>query len=119
MTMSPHKKNMLELVQAQLNAYNKGDIDSFCRCYHAEVEAFAIDDKAPFIKGIEELRMRYAKRFEDNPKLHCELRSRVVLENSVLDEEWVTGVEGADKPSHVVAIYHFKDGLIKKIHFTH
>lgn len=113
-----NKERMIELAQNQLDAYNQGNIDNFCENYHQEVEAYSLPDNNLIVKGIEQFRKNYGERFKNNPKLHCELKSRTVLTNSVLDEEWVTGVEGATGPSHVVAIYHFKDNLIYKIWFT-
>jgi hypothetical protein len=62
-------------------------------------------------------RQRYHQRFSENPQLNCELRSRIVLGDSVLDEEWVTGASGVS-PSHLVAIYYFRDNLISKVFFT-
>lgn len=108
---------MIALAQGQLDDYNNRDIDAFCRHYHPEVEVYrlgAVTEK--ICQGIDAFREIYRKRFESNPELHCELKSRIVLNNSVLDEEWVTG--GAPTPSHVVAIYAFKDGLINQIWFT-
>lgn len=109
---------MIELCQGQLDAYNKGDIAQFATFYHPEVKAFRLPTGEQFLNGIAELKVIYKKRFSENPDLFCELRSRVVLESSVLDEEWVTGVTNQDKPSHVVAIYRFKDNLIHSIWFT-
>ena len=109
---------MLYLCQGQLDAYNKGDVVAFAKFYHPDVKAFRLANHEQILEGLEELKVLYKKRFSENPELFCELKSRVVLESSVLDEEWVTGVTGASKPSHVVAIYRFKDGLIHSIWFT-
>lgn len=116
--MSTKKEKMIELCQGQLDAYNKGDIAAFSSFYHPEVTAYRLPGHEKILNGIEELKILYKKRFAENPNLHCELKSRVVLESSVLDEEWVTGVTNQSKPSHVVAIYKFKDDLIHSIWFT-
>lgn len=116
--MTTAKQKMIELCQGQLDAYNQRNIDKFSTFYHPMVKAFRLASGETILSGIDELKKLYAKRFSDNPQLHCELKSRVVLENSVLDEEWVTGVVGQQKPSHVVAIYQFKDDLIHSIWFT-
>jgi len=112
-----HKALMVKLAQGQLDAYNNRDIETFCRFFHPEVEVFRIGSTDRICVGMEAFREIYRKRFNDNPRLHCELRSRTVLGFSVLDEEWVTGVEGAEVPSHVVAIYQIEDGLIKYVSF--
>jgi len=110
---------MLELVQGQLNAYNQRDIDLFCTFFHPEVQVWRLNGEPEKIcEGMERFRKIYTTRFESNPELHCELKSRVVLNGSVLDEEWVTGVVGQETPSHVVAIYSFRDNLIGYVWFT-
>lgn len=117
-TMTITKERMIELCQGQLEAYNERDVAEFATYYHPEVKAYRLPTGEQILNGMNELKAIYKKRFDENPELHCELRSRVVLESSVLDEEWVTGVVGQEKPSHVVAIYRFKDDLIHSIWFT-
>lgn len=117
--MSTAKNKMIELCQGQLDAYNARDIKKFSSYYHPDVKAYRLGQgNEPFLKGLEDLKKIYHKRFSENPELFCELKSRIVLENSVLDEEWVTGVTNQEKPAHVVAIYKFKDSLIHSIWFT-
>jgi len=113
------KEKMIELCAGQLAAYNKGDIDQFVTYYHPEVEAYRLQNNEVLFKGIDALKNLYTTRFRENPELFCELKSRVVLEHSVLDEEWVTGVVNQSAPAHLVAIYKFKDDLIHSIWFTY
>lgn len=112
------KERMIELCQGQLDAYNARDIEKFQQFYHPDVKAYRLSDQHLILQGSAELYRVYKERFDENPKLHCELKSRTVLESTVLDEEWVTGVTNQERPSHVVAIYHFKDNLIHTIWFT-
>lgn len=113
------KEEMVALAQGQLDAYNRRDLESFCRHFHSDVQVYRVGQTPEkTCEGIDAFREIYRSRFDSNPNLHCELKSRVVLNSSVLDEEWVTGVTGASGPSHVVAIYHFKDGLISSVWFT-
>lgn len=113
------KEEMVALAQGQLDAYNKRDLETFCKFFHPEVQVFRVGQvPEKMYEGMETFRENYRKRFDSNPDLLCELKSRVVLNNSVLDEEWVTGVVGQGQPSHVVAIYHFRDGLISAVWFT-
>jgi len=110
------KEKMIELAQGQLDAYNQRDIEKFVSFYHPKVQVFRLAQNEKTCDNIETFREMYKKRFDENPKLHCELRSRVVLNDSVLDEEWVTG--GGPNPSHVVAIYGFTDNLISHVWFA-
>lgn len=113
------KEEMIALAQGQLDAYNRRDIEAFCKFFHPEVKVYRLGEVVEqTCDGMTKFREIYKNRFDSNPELHCELRSRVVLNGSVLDEEWVTGVTGASVPSHVVAIYGFRDGLISSVCFT-
>lgn len=112
------KEQMIELAQGQLDAYNKRDLEKFLTFYHPQVEVFSVNQNDCICNDFEVFRKMYKERFDANPDLHCELKNRTVLENTVVDEEWVTGVTGAVAPSHVVAIYAFADGLISKVWFV-
>lgn len=111
-----NKNKMVTLAQGQLDAYNKRDIDTFCTFFHPQVQVFRMAQNEKICSDIETFRTIYKARFNENPELHCELKSRVVLNDSVLDEEWVTG--GGQNPSHVVAIYGFTDDLISHVWFV-
>ena len=113
-----NKEKMLELVEGQLQAYNLRDIEKFCLFFHPEVKTFKLSDQSLICEGINQFKIIYQKRFSENPSLHCELKSRIVLGESIIDEEWVTGLTGDLPPSHVVAIYSFRDNLIDRVWFT-
>lgn len=109
---------MAALAQRQLDAYNTGDIDAFCACYHPEVTGLRLNNNKAGKPGLENFRATYKALFEANPNLHCELKSRIVLGETVVDEEWVTGLAGHPEGIHAVAIYGFRDGLIDRIWFA-
>ena len=114
-----NKERMIELVQGQLDAYNNRDIEKFCTFFHPEVQVWRLNgEPVKTCSDIETFRKMYTTRFESNPELHCEIRHRTIMNGSVLDEEWVTGVVGQEAPSHVVAIYSFRDDLIGYVWFT-
>lgn len=113
---SPEK--MLELVQGQLVAYNKKDLDAFCNYFHPDVEVYRLNQNEMTCRGIETFKGLYQNRFSENPNLLCEIKHRTVLQNTILDEEWITGVEGVPTPGHVVAIYAFRDNLIAQVWFA-
>jgi len=102
--------------QKQLDAYNARDLDRFMECY---AEGCIVEDGEGNVlmpdKGA--MRKRYQELFEQSPQLHCELRSRIVLEDYVLDEEHVTGHRGSTETRHVVAVYRIRDGLIQHVRF--
>ena len=107
----------ISLVQKQLDAYNNRDIDAFCSCFHPEVKVVNLVSGNARCTNIEEFRKGYEEMFSKSPNLHCELKSRIVLDEAVIDEEWVTGIRGDSKGVHVAAIYAFRDGLIDRVWF--
>lgn len=107
------------LVQGQLDAYNRRDIDSFCRFFHSDILAYRlVPTFEQRVKGMAAFREGYGAMFAASPKLHCELKSRIVLNDTVIDEEWVTGRLNSPDGAHVCAIYAFRDGLIDRVWFA-
>jgi len=107
------KETPLALVQRQLNAYNLRNIDGFLEPYADDVELYTFPDKL-IGKGKDNMRNLYSAFFEHVPALHCEIQSRIVKGNVVIDHERVTGT---GKLLDAVAIYHIKNNKIKKVYF--
>lgn len=102
------------LAQEQLEAYNKRDIDAFLKPYAKGVKVYSYPNKLEY-EGIEEMRKRYAPKFETTKDLHCKIISRIVKGNVVIDEEEVT-TNGAT--FHAVAIYEIVNGKIAVVRFV-
>jgi hypothetical protein len=111
------KDEMIACVSRQLDCYNRRDLDGFCACFHADVR---VDNlvSGPGPRGSVEFRSRYQGIFASSPALKGELRSRLVLDSFVVDEEWVTGSSAFPAGIHTVAIYAFRDGLIDRVWFA-
>jgi len=103
-------------IERQLEAYNRGDIVAFMENFSKDC---VIEDGQGNIieRGKYFIQVMYAELFEKSPNLHCELVSRIVKENYVIDEERVTGRAGSTEEIHAVAIYRVKDGLIEHVRF--
>lgn len=101
------------LAQKQLEAYNAHDIDAFLEPYADDVEIYGFPDKLLY-KGKETMRKDYGEFFKNTPKLHCELKNRIIQGNRVIDKEYVTG---AGKPFEAVAVYQIENNKIKKVYF--
>lgn len=112
------KDEMTALAERQLQAYNRGDLDAFCACYHPEVSVRLLISDVQSDQGMQAFRESFRKLFESAPELKCELKSRIVVNAAVIDEEWVTGAPKYPNGFHAVAIYGFRDGLIDRIWFT-
>lgn len=106
-----------KLITSQERHYNERNLDLFCACFHPEIETYFLGSKERQ-KGLEAFRSRFRKMFESSPNLHCEIKSRIYLNESVIDEEWVTGSSNYPDGIHAVAIYGFKDDLISSICFV-
>jgi hypothetical protein len=109
---------MLEITQKQLGAYNSRDIQKFCECFHDEIKVIDIFTGEISLEGIEAFKKRYGDMFASSPDLHCNLKHRVVLSETVVDEEWVTGSSRFPNGIHAVAVYGFRDSKIDKVTFA-
>lgn len=107
----------LEVIQAQLAAYNAQNIDALLATYAADAEQFTLHGER-LAKGHEEMRVRFLARFSE-PNLHARLLSRTVMGNVVVDLELITRnfPEGVGTVE-MLCIYEVADGLIQKVSFV-
>lgn len=110
------KERMIECAQGQLEAYNQRNLEKFLTYYQKDVVVRMLVNNELHSDNFETFTEMYRKRFAENLNLHCDLKSRIVLKEAVLDEEYVTN--GGTTGSHVVAIYHFRDDLISHVTFV-
>ncbi|AXT19898.1 amidohydrolase [Flavobacteriaceae bacterium AU392] len=103
------------LVQRQVNGYNAGDIDAFLEPYSDDFEIYNYPNELSG-KGKEESKQGYINLFKNNPNLHCEIVSRMVLGNKVIDHERITGV--SLEPFETIAIYEIEKNKIIKVTFV-
>lgn len=107
------KDTPADLAQRQLNAYNLRNIDAFLEPYADDVEVYTYPNKLNYT-GKEAMRARYSKMFKNTPNLHCELVSRIIQGNVVIDKEHV---QANERMKEATAIYHIEDNKIKKVFF--
>lgn len=104
------------LAQRQLNAYNARDIEAFVEPYSDSVEIYNFPNEFRY-KGKDRMREGYGSMFERTPELHCELKNRIVMGNTVIDQERVTGfADGA--VIEAIAIYKIENGKIARVYFV-
>ncbi|SHI59100.1 hypothetical protein SAMN04488508_10266 [Aquimarina spongiae] len=101
------------IVQKQLDAYNKRDIEEFLAAYSKNVKVYDFPEQLQY-EGLDKMRTSYAGFFKNTPNLHCEIKNRIVFGNKVIDEELVT-VNGSQ--FSVIAIYEVSNGKISKVTF--
>ena len=103
-----------QVVQQQLEAYNKRDIDSFMMVFHQEIELWSLGSEAPNAVGWENVKKLYADLFTLSPELNSTVLNRSVIGNKVIDYERISGRKGTSEDVFLVMIYEIKDGLIWK-----
>lgn len=102
------------IVQKQLDAYNARDIEGFLATYTSDVKLYNFPNTLR-TDGIESMRKGYGDYFASAPDLHAEIKNRIVIGNTVIDQEEV--IANGSKFS-AVAIYEVASGKIAKVTFV-
>lgn len=107
---------LLQLVQAQLDAYNQNDLDAFCACYHPEVQL--IEGEACVSTGRAALRERYADMFAAGG-FGATVSQRVHTDKHCVDlEHWWVQLPGEEKEEGtLLARYSLREGHIGAVQF--
>jgi uncharacterized protein (TIGR02246 family) len=104
------------LVAKQIDAYNAHDAVAFASVYAENMQLFDLGGEL-FLFGRDALRERYAMLFANAPDIHVEIRTRIVVGDVVIDEEWITHTaSGTD--AHVGVIYEIQGGAIQRVWVT-
>lgn len=110
----------INIVDQQLDAYNRQDIDAFVATYHQDVEIYNFPNKLKYV-GRDKLKENYQGMFERLKCLNATSKKRIVFNNTVIDHELAEmctiDSNKVDKSIEVIAIYEVKDGLIKRVMF--
>ena len=112
-TLLPDTPEML--AQRQLNAYNAGNLEAFLEPYADTVKIFDVPGAEPSMVGKETMRERYGQLFERAPDLHCELVDRMVIDDTVIDQESIS-IPGRQL-GKAIAIYRVAHGKIVEVYF--
>jgi len=107
-----------DLVDRQITAYQKRDLDAFLTFYAKDVRIRQFDGNI-LADGTDGLRSFYEPLFRDSPQLKARILHRIAASDYVSDEEETTGVNVPGYPAtmHAVVIYQVKDGLIHDVIF--
>jgi len=108
--------NPESVIQKQVEAYNNRDLERFIACHSQAVRLFNFPKEYPFCSDHLQLRNIYKDIFDQSPKLHSKIINRIVMKNTVIDHELITGRKDAE-PFELIAIYEIHDGLISKAFF--
>jgi hypothetical protein len=105
-----------EIAQAQLDAYNRQDLDAHCALYADDVIVADLNG-AESSQGIAAYRARYEKLFAEFPENKAEVVARIAIGDTVIDHERVARTPGA-ATFEVAAIYTLRDGKIARVDFV-
>lgn len=104
-----------ELAAAQLDAYNRKDLDAFCACYSEDVKVWHPPEAQPRLVGMAAFRALYANGPFLEPAVQAEVRQRMVSGDLVVDHEWVHG--RGDTPLSLFVVYRCRGGRIAEVFF--
>ena len=102
-----------EIVQRQVDTFNKRDLNRFLSCYVEGVLAQRFPADTMYV-GKDKMLDSYERFFANTKKTQVEVVKRIALGNYVIDEE-STLVDGRE--GHQVAIYDVTNGLISSMSF--
>jgi hypothetical protein len=105
----------IDVVQAQVDAYNARDVEAFAACYDENATVIAPDGSV-MMSGRDAITSIYAQLFSQSPDLHVALGTRLSAGDWVVDEEDVSGIdfEGMPPAMHALIVYRVTDGLIDR-----
>ena len=104
-----------QIVQTNLDFYNRRDIENFMTCFSNDIKVFNFTDNKLVIDGIEECRKFYQELFNASPDLHSTILKRIVFDNKVIDHESIVGRQGSKDVFEIVVIYEVKNHKIFKL----
>ena len=107
-----HAQNAESTVQANLNAYNARDIETFMNYFTDDVKLVNFSDSRTIADGKPAVRKLYTELFEQSPKLHSTILKRIVMGNKVIDHESITGRKGSAEAVELIMIYEVKEDKI-------
>ncbi len=102
------------LVDRQVQAYNDRDLEGFLEPYAEHTRFYSFPGEL-LLSGKEAMRARYRNLFSSSASLHCEVLNRIVLGNTVILLERITGKpEGTEE---VAVVYTIAGDRIVRVDF--
>ncbi len=101
----------MDPIEEQLQAYNACDIERFLSVYSPDI-VFEDGEGNHLMQGLAAMRERFSTLFQSSPQLNCKIINRIKIANYTIDEEEVTGYQGAPGALHAVVIYRVEGDKI-------
>jgi len=109
--LSPVITESEKLIQEQLEAYNRHDLDGFLKTYSSEIKLYEFPDKE-LASGLDAMRKMYGTFFKESPDLKARIVKRIVQGEFIIDHEEISF---GGRKRHGVAIYLVKDRKIATV----
>ncbi len=100
------------IVQQQLDYYNSRDLQGFMSLFTENATLINQSDGKVLANNKKEVEVLYSNLFEKSPNLKSELKNRIVMGNTVIDHEGITGRMGNSEVIELVVMYEVKEGYI-------
>ena len=110
-------KDPRSVVQAQVEAYNRHDIELFASCFSSDVKIYDLGSSSPSTQGIDALKKEYQFLNKVPKDFKAVIEKRMVHGPIVIDYERITGRQKGKEDILVFAIYEVRDGKIKNVWF--
>lgn len=107
-------KNLEQIVQNNLDSYNKKDIENFMLTFDENIKMYQFGQDKPVAIGKTEVKKLYNNLFKASPKLHSTILNRIIFDNKVIDYESIVGRMGSDEVIEMILIYEVLNGKIVK-----
>ena len=104
-----------DIIDIQIDAYNKGDTAAFVRTYAADAVCSRIPSGAVMAAGRAQIAEVWGAMFARSLRT-CTIRNRMVQDDFVIDHEQVT-LHATGAVIDAIAIYRICDGLIAQVWF--
>lgn len=104
------------VVRAQVDAYNRHDLDAFAATYAADIAFYFFPETTAVARGQGALRAQYGQLFINTPNIHVSIGRERVMGNFVLLEELLSGTPAGDTTKHIV-IYEVRHDKIARVWF--
>lgn len=103
------------IVQQQLDFYNSRNIRGFMSLFSDDAVLLNQSDGKVLATGKDEVRKLYSGLFKKSPNLNSQLDNRMVLGNTVIDHERITGRLGNSEVIELIVIYEVKKEKIFRV----
>ena len=104
-----------QVVQKQLETYNKRDINGFMSLIDDNVTFYDFSNGNITMSGASACKEFYSNLFEASPNLHSTILQRTIFGNKIIDYERISGRNGNKDMVELILIYEVKKEKIIKV----